>query len=72
MTPEPDQPFVPVTPSRHVESLASVSDRVTRKQEQEKNRRRRRKPRRQISEQPEEQKSGDQDIISDDHIDFRA
>ncbi len=72
MTPDPDQPFTPVEPPRHVESLTPVNERVARKQEQENKRRRKRRPKRQIDEQLEEEMTNEQDAGSDGHIDFRA
>ena len=72
MTPDPDQPFTPVEPPRHVESLTPVNERVARKQEQENKRRRRRRPKQQIDEQLEEEMANEQGANSDGHIDFRA
>jgi hypothetical protein len=72
MTPDPDQPFIPVEPPRHVESTTPVSDRVARKQEQENKRRKKRKKRPPIDEQLEEEMANEQDAGRDGHIDFRA
>jgi hypothetical protein len=72
MTPDPDQPFTPVEPPRHVESLTPVNERVARKQEQENKHRRKRRPKRRIDEQLEEEMADEQGANSDGHIDFRA
>ena len=72
MTPDPDQPYIPVEPPRHVESVMPLSERVTRKQEQEKKRRKKRRPKQQIDEQLEEEMANEQDTGSNGHIDFHA
>ena len=72
MTPDPDQPYIPAEPPRHVESVTPLSERVTWKQEQEKKRRKKRRPKRQIDEQLEKEMANEQDANSNGHIDFHA
>jgi hypothetical protein len=72
MTPDPDQPYIPAEPPRHVESVTPLSERVTWKQEQEKKRRKKRRPKQQIDEQLEKEMANEQDTGSNGHIDFHA
>ena len=72
MTPDPDQPYIPAEPPRHVESVTPLSERVTWKDEQEKKRRKQRGPKQQIDEQLEEEMANEQDTGSNGHIDFHA
>jgi len=72
MTPDPDQPYIPMEPPRHVESVTPLSERVTWEKEQEKKRRKKRRPKQQIDEQLEEEMSKEQDTGSNGHIDFHA
>jgi len=72
MTPDTEQPFVPLEPLRQVESLNQVSERVTRKKDRENKRNRKRKSKRQIDQHlPDEMENG-QNPPDDNHIDFRA
>jgi hypothetical protein len=72
MTPDPDQPYIPAEPPRHVESVTPLSERVTWKAEQEKKRRKKRRPKQHIDEQLEEEMANEQDTGSNGHIDFHA
>ena len=72
MTPDPDQPYIPVEPPRHVESVMPLSERVTWKQEQEKKRRKKRRSKQHIDEQLEEEMANEQDTGGNGHIDFHA
>ncbi len=72
MTPDPDQPYIPAEPPRHVESVTPLSERVTWKKEQEKKRRKKRRPKQHIDEQLEDEMANEQDAGSNGHIDFHA
>ena len=72
MTADTEQPFVPLEPLRQVESLAQVSERVTRKKDQENKRRRKRKSKRHIDEKFSDEIENGEYPQNDAHIDFRA
>ena len=68
-----DRNFTYIDPAHHVESLASVGEKVKRKKEQEKKRKEKeKKGKGVIDEQRSEEKDGTDKKVDEGHVDFRA